>query len=493
MKKPAITEGPRTEAEAIAWADWCASFMHDPLGFVLAVYPWGEGALASESGPDAWQCVVLDEIGAQLREGRTLIRIAVASGHGIGKTALMAWIIHWFESCYPKSAAVVTANTMQQLTTKTWRELAKWRAFAINHWQFEWTKTAYSCRLAPETWFASAVPWSEHNSQAFAGLHEDWVLVCFDEASRVADVIWEVTEGAFTTRGFWLVFGNPTENTGRFHQCWERFKKRWTTLRVDSRDSKKANKRYIQELIEDHGEDSDYIRVRVRGLPPIGSSVSFISPASVRRAVERTKTFDPLTIVPAIPKLMGVDVARQGEDESVVILRQGRFLSPTIHRYHIADLMQLSSAVARLIDHYKPDVVFIDETGLGAGVVDRLRQLGYGVIGVHAGAKPDSTPTLGARRLGATFKNKRAEMWSRMREWVDQAAILPDDPVLRQDLETPGYSFDASDRLQLESKEQIKARGGKSPDVGDAIALTFAVPVAVKIQDRELQTEPDVV
>src|SRR5215469_877502 len=182
-----------------------AGFFDDPLGFVRYAYPWGEaGRLKDETGPDEWQTAALRKLGEAVRAGgdaSEAIRLAVASGHGIGKTAVIAWIIQWFLSTREFPQVVVTASTQTQLTTKTWRELSKWHRLLINaHW-FRWTATKFFHVAYPETWFASAIPWSEHNADAFAGTHEKYVLIIYDEGNAVADVIWDTTEGALTTPG----------------------------------------------------------------------------------------------------------------------------------------------------------------------------------------------------------------------------------------------------------------------------------------------------
>lgn len=479
---------PQSQAEQAQWAAFVAQFEQDPLGWVLAVYPWGvKGGPLEDSVLDMWQAVVLNEIGEQLRAGVPLVRIAVAAAHGIGKSALLVWLIHWFESCYGKSMCKVTAGTRDQLSTTTWRELEKWRTMAMNHWQFEWTQTRYACKWKPNTWYASAIAWSENNAKAFAGTHEDMVMMVFDESSAIATPIWETAEGAFTTKGIWLAFGNPTDAEGRFFECFGRFAHRWTHINVDGRDSKNTKNRALyDEWIEDYGFDSDFVRVRVRGLFPIEGSVSFIPPIAVAGAVARYKEFDPRTIPSSIPLLMGVDVARQGKDETVIRFRKGRYVSDQVFRYHIADSMQIASLCAEKIRFFKPDVVFIDETGgYGAGVIDRLRQLNHSCVGVQFGSRADEE---------RQFANKRAEMWARMKEWVMREACIPNDEKLRESLITPGYGHEKkTERLLLENKDNIRKRGGSSPDDADALAMTFAHRVPVKMLDDEMSLEPDVV
>jgi hypothetical protein len=287
-----LDSAPRfaSQEEAEAFAEKIMSMKDDPYLWVLWCYPWGEpGQLQDYDGPDKWQTRVLCGIRDDIQAGKDNIRICVSSGHGIGKTALVAWIIHWYISTHPNPQIVVTANTGTQLTTKTWRELAKWKNYAINGWMFDWSATSYRLNGQESTWFASAIKWSAHNSEAFAGTHEENVMMVFDEASGIDDIIWEVAAGAFTSHGgIWLAFGNPTRNVGRFYEAaFGRQRKRWDTYVIDARDAKMRNDELIQEWLEDWGEDSDYFRVRVRGLPPKQGPLQFISSAVVHAAVMR--------------------------------------------------------------------------------------------------------------------------------------------------------------------------------------------------------------
>jgi hypothetical protein len=468
------------EEVATAYAEWIMSFHDDPYEFVLAIYPWGEpGPLEEYDGPDDWQTKVLKGLGQDIQSGKDNIRICVSSGHGIGKTALVAWIIHWFMSTHPHPQCVVTANTGTQLTTKTWRELKVWQNRAENGFMFEWSATSYKYRAAPETWFAIATKWSAHNSEAFAGTHERYVMMVFDEASGIDDIIWEVAAGAFTSHGgIWLAFGNPTRNVGRFYEAaFGRQRKRWDTYIIDSRNAKMRNDSLIEEWREDWGEDSDYFRVRVRGLPPKQGPLQFISSAITHQAVQRH--IEQAAISDRIPRLMGFDVARQGDDMSCVLMRQGRKIiemadGDYIKRFQIRDITALCNHVSQLIAENYPDIVFVDGTGIGAGAVDYLRMLGHdNVVEVHGGEEAMDKKV---------FMNKRIEMWDRMRQWLDGADI-PDDSQLIIDLTTPEFAFqDKTQKMKLESKEDMKKRGADSPDSGDALALTFYHKVPIKSQ-----------
>ena len=448
-----------------------ARFANDPLGFVLYVFPWGKAGsrLYDQPGPDVWQVDVLTALSEALHAGEkvgeaaaTAIKIAVASGHGIGKTALVAWIILWFVSCHEFPQVVVTANTRTQLLTKTWRELAKWHRMSLNkHW-FEWTATQFKHVVYPDTWFASAIPWSAHSSEAFAGTHEKFVLMVFDEASRIDNAIWEVAEGAMTTNGaIWIAFGNPTQNTGKFAECFGRQKHRWITRQVDSRKARMANKAQIQQWVDDYGEDSDFVRVRVRGVFPRAGSMQFIAGDVVLASMSRD-----IEAYEGAARVMGVDVARHGDDQSCILKRQGLKVWP-IKRHRITDLMLLASVVAAEIVEFKPHAVFIDVTGMGWGVYDRLVQLGHSAVCIpvqvgEASVEPQK------------YHNRRAELWTKGRDWIVAGGCLPEDVELEADLTGIEFGYDDRERTQMEKKEDMKKRGLASPDSADALMLTFA-------------------
>lgn len=503
MKRPEQQRGP-------SLTDLVMRYYNDPLGFVWAMFPWGKHGTAcapdenGQCGPDDWQTLVLDTLGKQLRAqaapdseliGRA-IRLAVASGHGIGKTALVSWIVLWFISTRPNPQIVVTANTEIQLRTKTWRELSKWHDLLLNKAWFGWSATQLKFKADPSKWFATAIPWSESNPTAFQGTHERHVLIIFDEASEISDIIWETIEGALTTAGanstvVWCAFGNPTTNVGRFRECWTKFRKRWITLNVDSRTARMASKAQIQEWLEDYGEDSDFFRVRVRGEFPRQGPTQFISAEVAERAQRRHIQLQLIT--PATPKLMGVDVARQGDDESVILRRWGPKVLPEengrILGLRVPDLMQVAAHVAVQINKWRPDNVFIDAVGMGAGVYDRLVQLGYSdiVVPCYAGNTSDVLDPI-------TYALPRDEWWSRMKAWLPTADIPPEARQLYEDLIGPQYSYDQRMRIRLEKKEDMKKRGLPSPDYADALALTFAFPVPMKRGHESMQgVEPEVV
>ena len=468
-----------------------------PLEFVLFAFEWGtEPAMQvvelpaayrvahgfeSDYGPDAWACELLEEIGVEVSrrafDGRTAVeplRMATASGHGIGKSSVTAWIILWIMSTRPNAKGTVTANTSAQLSSKTWAELSKWtRRCATGDW-FELTTGKASMRMshqdAPEAWRCDAQTSREENSEAFAGQHaaDSTSFYVFDEASAIPEKIWEVAEGGLSDGEPHLyAFGNPTRNTGEFHRAFNAQRHRWTTRQIDSRSVSITNKGLIEQWIADFGITSDFVKVRVLGQFPSASSLQFIPRELVDEAAAREL---PPQLGEAI--VVGVDPARFGDDSSVIWTRAGRDAAsiPPI-RLRGVDTQQLAARVAEHVNglRYRGArlvIVNVDGGGVGGGVVDRLNATGYEVNDIQFGGKAND---------GKKYANKRAEMWGTMRDWLAGGEI-PKDDELAADLTGVEYSFNVHDQILLEKKESMKARGLASPDSADALALTFAVP-----------------
>ena len=282
----------KTFADLVAFL---ASFSHDPYRFVLAAFPWGEGELAGKSGPDDWQRDVLNDIRDGLRTPDSVIREAVASGNGIGKSALVSWIIIWAMATHEDTRGVVTANTEAQLRAKTWAELSKWYRLFIAKDMFHFTATSIFCVQEghERTWRVDAIPWSKDNPEAFAGLHNQGkrILMLFDEASAIYDEIWNVAEGAMTdsdTEIIWCAFGNPTRPQGKFYECFHSAKAMWHTRQIDSRSVAISNKQQLREWEEQYGEDSDFFKVHVRGIFPSASDNQLISRQLADGALRRS-------------------------------------------------------------------------------------------------------------------------------------------------------------------------------------------------------------
>lgn len=481
-----------------------AGFYDDPLAYVIFAFPWGEEGtdLADEPGPDAWQTEMLEMLGREVRRrdrapgALGAILMAAASGHGVGKTALVAWIILWFVSTRIDPSVVVTANTLGQLSGKTWRELARWHRRAINGTWFQWTATTFYMKDRAETHKANAVPWTKERSEAFAGTHAKHVLILFDEASAIDDEIWTVTEGAMTTDGaIWIVFGNPTKNTGRFRECWRQFRHRWLTFKVDARTARKANQAQIKAWIEDYGEDSDFVRVRVTGDFPRAASTQLIPedlvtaaqaewrrrvPADrIRRAISEgphaVGRLSGIDLNPIAPWILICDVARFGNDQTVFGLRVGKTFF-ALQKLRGLDTMQVAARFIEWIDGIRPDAVVVDGGGVGGGVVDQLTNQGYDVIEFMGGLKA---------RDERKYTNQRSEVWVKTRMWLASGgAIDPDDKEVFDDLTGPEYDFDKKWRLQLEKKEDMTTRGLPSPDTGDNLAMSFVADIAPRALER---------
>ena len=452
---------------------------HDPLAFVYFAYPWGEPGTPLEDmeGPDEWQIQILKDIGEQLKKGKdlqTAIQEAVASGHGIGKSALISWLIHFAISTHENTRGVVTANTEGQLRTKTWPELSKWHNMFIAKDLFTYTATAIfsSDKNYEKTWRIDAIPWSKNSPESFAGLHNQGnrILVLFDEASAIDDVIWEVTEGALTdanTEIIWCAFGNPTRNSGRFRECFRKYRKFWNTYQIDSRTVKISNKAKIEEWLEAYGEDSDFFKVRVRGVFPSASDLQFISTEIADKAqkqVYKPGQFEHL------PVIIGVDPAWTGSDSLEIVMRQGYYMKSLASIPKNDDDWRMAQLIAQFEDEYKADAVFID-MGYGTGIYSIGKQLGRKWRLIEFGGKSNDP----------VYLNMRAYMWGQMKEWLREGgSIPPNDQALYDDIVGPEAIIDKNGRIQLESKKDMKDRGLPSPNKGDALALTFAARVVKK-------------
>ena len=323
---PATASKPYELQLAEAVGDYYA----DPLGFVLAMYPWGEpGPLEQHGGPDTWQRECLEWIGEQVRErgfdglkAVAPIREAVSSGHGIGKSVLVAFVVDWLMSTRPHCQGTITANTITQLQTKTWSAIQRWTKLCkTGHW-FELNSDRMYRKGYKDSWFCSPQSSKEDNSEAFAGQHaaDSSSFYIFDEASAIPRKIYEVAEGGLTDgEPMIFLFGNPTRSDGPFHEaCFGSMRHRWHPRIIDSRTSKFTNKEQIEEWAKDYGEDSDFFRVRVRGLPPSASDLQYIGTGVVAGAQVR----EPMLIGDE-PLIVGVDIARGGSDNCVFVFATG--------------------------------------------------------------------------------------------------------------------------------------------------------------------------
>lgn len=471
-------------------------FFADPLGFVMYAYDWandksiqvcklvspwnliyGEGY-----GPDAWACEYLYNLGLKIQanafDGHTPvkpIRIARASGHGIGKSALVAWLENFIMSTRPGAQGTVTAVTAPQLRTKTWAQIAKWTKKCItSHW-FNVTTGMGTMRMErigeESTWFCQAQTCDETNSESFAGQHAptSTSFYLFDEASGIVDKIDEVSEGGLTDgEPMKFAFGNPTRNTGWFRQCFGNgaMAHRWDNDQIDSRSVQITNKEMIAEWIEDHGIDSDYVKIRVRGMFPSLSAKQFISVKDLDAAFGKHLRLEQYMWA---PRILTLDNSWEGDDEGVISIRQGLKIDILRTFAKNDNDVEIANMLAVLEDEHKADAVFID-AGYGTGVVSVGRTLKRDWLLVwFAGASQDP----------GCF-NKRAEMYKAFRDWLKAGGAIPKDHVLYAEAISVETVPRMDGLIQIESKKDLKRRGIPSPNRLDSLVISFAFPVVSK-------------
>ena len=464
---------------------WSPQLADDPEAFVLFAFPWGQPStpLSNFKGPRKWQRQVLRDLAEHIKANKgklemDTLREAVASGRGIGKSALVSWLILWMLSTRIGSSVIVSANSESQLRSVTWGELTKWQAMVINShwWEISATKLTpakWLCELVERDlkkgtryWAAEGKLWSAENPDSYAGVHNhDGMMLIFDEASGIPDPIWAVGAGFFTENvldRYWFAFSNPRRNEGYFFETFHVKREFWNSRSVDARTVEDTDKAVYAQIIEEYGTDSPQARVEVYGKFPSAGEDQFIGPDLVEDAFARPAHADENA-----PVVIGIDPARSGADSTVIAVRKGRDLI-AVRRYSGEDTMAIVGRVIEAIEDYQPTLTVIDEGGLGYGILDRLNEQRYKVRGVNFGWKSKNS---------VVYMNKRAELWGEMREWL-KTAHLPPDRRLKSDLTSPKQSFNSSGSIQLESKKEMRARGLASPDAADALATTFAFPVA---------------
>lgn len=463
---------------------------NDPYAFVMYVFPWGEEGtpLAKYKQPRRWQLDILKDLRDHLQAGGSVedyvpdvFKMAVSSGRGIGKTAIISWLALWMLSCIPGSSTIVSANTETQLRSKTFPEIRKWARMAINSNWFdpqatsirpaEWLVEALhkTTKIDAAYWYISAQLWSEENPDAFAGMHSQYgMMVLFDEASGIPAPIWPVTEGFFTDRiphRVWFVISNPRNPSGPFYECFHGNRSFWRTRMIDARSVDENDPAVYQKIIDQYGSDSDQARVEVYGQFPRQGDSQFIDRGLVLDAQARELVPDGTA-----PLVMAVDPARFGDDNAVIRFRQGRdarSIPPT--RIPRCSAVELATAIAEHIDRYNPDAVFVEGDGVGGGVIDIVRSYGYRVIEVKAG---------GGASDKTRYANHRAEIWGRMNDWLEGGCLNPTDTALADDLCTPQFDYTQQGQMKLEAKASIRKRGYRSPNDADALALTFSRTIA---------------
>lgn len=469
-----------------AGCDFLLDCEHDPVTFVELAFPWGEKGteLENEDGPFDWQREVLEHIRDNCFNRDVAIKIAVASGNGIGKSALVSWIILWAFSTAGDTRGIVTANTEAQLTSKTWAELSKWYNmfickdfFALNGLRLH----AYD-KGDENTWRVDAIPWSKDHPESMAGLHNKSKreFIIFDEASAIAKEIWDTMEGAMADAGtekLWIAFGNPTRRDGEFYECFHKNRDFWWHRQVNSETVPSVSKSQIEEWRAKHSVDSDWYRVHVLGKFPMSNEAQFISTQLVEAAMKRV--YKP-NAFPYAPVIIGVDMSWTGKDKVIFRYRKGYESKKLGEILYNDDDTKVAQMLAMYEDELKADAVFIDQ-GYGTGVYSIGKMWGreWNLVNFAAGSgRPDCL-------------NKRAEMYANAKDWLKEGgSISPDDQALADDLCAPELVQNDTGLIQLEKKEVIRTRIGHSTDEADSFVITFAYPVKPKAEKQRIQNRP---
>jgi hypothetical protein len=437
----------------------------DPLAFIRENF---------SAEPDDWQAEYI----LSVRDNQ---RTAAKACKGPGKSCGMSWAGWWFISCFPNAKGIAISITGDNLRDNLWAEFAFWQKKSpyLSEY-FEWTSERISCKESPANWFISARQWSKQADQSqqsntLAGLHGEYTIVLIDEAGDIPSSVTAAADASLSTGKVnrIMMAGNPTRSEGPLYEACTRDRHMWSIVEItgDPDDPKRAKRidiNWARQQIEKWGPDNPWVLVNVFGrFPPVGSD-KLVGPDECSAAARRHLQLPEYNFA---PRVLGVDVARFGDDESVFQVRQGRVaFTPRIYRN--LDLASLADQVVGVARDEKVDAMFIDGTGVGGGVVDFVRRLGWQVTDVNFGEKAQDE---------SKFENKRAEMWWRMADWIRKTQpVIPNDPALIQELTAPSYRFNQRGRLVLESKDDMKKRGLPSPNRADALGLTFAYDVRPK-------------
>lgn len=390
--------------------------------------------------------------------------IVVKSGHGVGKTCLEAWIILWFLTCYTDCRVPCTAPTEDQITKMLWPEVSKWLQNSPLKQLISWSKSKIFINGEEETAFA--VYRTASKPEALQGFHEENILFILEEASGIDDPIWEPMEGALTTgNARAIALGNPTKPEGTFYRAFTEDVAFWKQFTFSCINSTQVSKEYVERMKGKYGEDSDVYRVRVLGEFPKQVSDAFIPLYLCERSLQTKVEYTPTL-------RMGVDVARFGDDKTVWLIRAGGQIK-FVRQRQTLDTMEIAGETLNIARQFgiSPQNIFIDEIGVGAGVIDRLHEQSFMVVPVNNASEPMDKET---------YVNRRAEIWGvTKQELLDEKLNLTieNDEDLTDDLcgelASPKYKFTSKGQYQLESKDEMKKRGVQSPNIADALTLTF--------------------
>jgi phage terminase large subunit len=422
----------------------------DPVLFV-------EGVLGAK--PEEWQKKALYAV-------RDNDRVAIRSGHGIGKTAFLSWLILWWVLTRSPSRIACTANTSSQLSDILWAEVAKWHRCMPDGLKELIEVTSAKVELTGQDSFAVARTARRETPEALQGFHSPNMLFLVDEASGVDNIIFEVGEGAMSTEGAKTVMtGNPTRTSGYFYEAFNKMKDSFFTMKVSSQDSTQVGPKFIEDMKVKYGEDSNIYRVRVLGEWPEADDDVVIPLHLLQSAADRDQVAADTT-----PVVWGLDVARFGTDKSALCKRKGNVVTEPIKSWRNKDLMEMCGIILNEYETTtwsdRPVEILIDSIGLGAGVVDRLTELDLPVRGINVAESAS---------MGERYGRLRDELWFLGKEWFEaRDCTIPDQEELIDDLSKPRFSFLSNGKLKVEGKDEMKRRGLNSPDLADAFCLTFA-------------------
>ena len=466
-------------------------FKYDPLGFVMYEWPWRKpGPLQTLTGPDALQRQFLIDLAGHVKarnfDGHTPVRpvrMAIASAHGTGKSTLGAWITWWILRTRPGSVGTVSAGTYQQLQERTWADITYWGNLAKGGKQFHIRKSGiYHRSSRGDKWKVTPKTAKAENAQSFAGQHAGTAtsFFLFDEASEIPDQNWATAYGGLTDgEPMFFAWGQPLRNTGEFNNVtFGRASARWDSRVWNGRHSAFTSKDLINEWLEEYGEDSDFYRVRVLGLPPNASELQFIGAALVDGARRRDHK-----ALPDEPLVVGLDCANGGMAKYCFWFRRGldgKSIPPIFLRGDTPRDQVVAVAAKLLLDrNQRVAAMFVDQA-FGAVIVAKLQASGFSnAFEVNFG---DSSPD-------KHYLNMRAYMWASMKEWLNLGSI-PDDDNIAMPFFAPGFHLNQSGKLVIESKQEMAKRKVKSPDGPDALALTFARKVAAPPTQSHIPQNP---
>lgn len=408
-------------------------------------------------------------------------RTTIRSGHGCGKSTTASWLVMWFLCTRAYSKVACTAPTARQLSDILWSELSKWMRQSILADDFVVQKDKIFNKEAPKEWWCRAISPSvkagkDEQAETLAGLHGDHLLIVCDEASGIPDPVFIPLEGALTQEdNKVLLIGNMTKNKGYFHDTHfdPKVNKDWHKIHWDSRKSTNVTKEMVQYFANKYGIDSNVFRIRVMGEPPLEDEKTLISLNWALQCIDSGVEPDTLE-----PLYLGVDVARYGDDKSIILPRKGGKIFDW-DTFQGMNTISLSGHVNCTYNELEAEGMAVDEIGVGAGVVDWLQKNGHQrtCFGVNV-ASQSSDPT--------KWHRLRDELWWRVREKCQKGlynfpstAIKGDGGVdlilgeeLANELSSPFYDFDEKGAILVESKRDMKKRGIASPNIADALCLT---------------------